>query len=112
MSRFEKLFVYGTLQDPLVQKSLIGRTVTGEADTLSGYIINMALMPPYPVALAKENSTIDGHVLSVTNEELNLLDDYEGDCYLRVDVTLQSKQNAWVYIGNPACYPDSIDLLD
>ena len=102
----EQLFVYGSLQDPVVQDTLIGRTIEGQADTLLGYRINMTLMPPYPVALPAHNHPIDGLILQVSAEELIKLDVYEGECYLRVRITLESQQEAWVYIGNPACYPD------
>lgn len=102
----EKLFVYGTLQDEDVQQSLIGRTLRGTPDTLSGYAIHIDLMPPYPVAMPAENSAIKGYVLSVTSDELAKLDDYEGECYVRIRVSLLSDDETWVYIGNPACYSD------
>lgn len=104
----EKLFVYGTLQDSDVQKSLMGREILGHSDSLNGYIINSMLMPPYPVALPEDNSQIDGQILQVSLDELEKLDEYEGECYIRIQTWLVSGQEAWVYIGNPACYPDEI----
>jgi len=102
----ERLFTYGTLQDEKVQLSLIGRTLEGEAAVLNGYTIHFNLMPPYPVAMPGENDLIEGQVFEVTQDELQQLDIYEGECYLRITVTLENGQEAWVYIGNPACYPD------
>ncbi len=106
----ERLFVYGTLQDPQVQENLIGRSLSGTVDSLSGYRINNLLMPPYPVAMPADDSVIDGRILEITKDELEKLDEYEGECYLRIRVWLQSGQETWVYIGDPACYPDE-DLL-
>lgn len=100
------LFVYGTLQDGVVQQSLVGRTIDGALDTLEDYTINTMLMPPYPVAIKETGARIDGQVLRITEDELALLDDYEGACYLRIRVWLVSGTDAWVYVGNPACYPD------
>lgn len=102
----EKLFVYGTLQDVLVQQSLIGRIVRGVPDTLNGYTIHLDLMPPYPVAMPAKNSSIQGQILNVSSDELAKLDAYEGECYVRIHVSLLSGYETWVYIGNPACYPD------
>lgn len=100
------LFVYGTLQDHMVQQSLIGRTIDGAKDTLEDYTINTVLMPPYSVAVPKDGGRIDGRVLIITQDELTTLDAYEGECYLRIRVWLVSGREAWVYIVNPACYPD------
>lgn len=102
----EKLFVYGTLQDAVVQQSLIGRTLIGVPDTLSGYTIHLDLMPPYPVAMPADNSSIQGQILNVSSDELAKLDAYEGECYVRIRVSLLSGEEIWVYVGNPACYPD------
>jgi len=106
----EHLFVYGTLQDPQVQEKLIGRRLSGIADSLQGYQINNLLMPPYPVAMPADDSIVEGQLLEITEAELHKLDEYEGECYLRIRVWLQSSQETWVYIGDPACYPDE-DLL-
>ena len=104
----EKIFVYGTLQDSHVQQSLIGREILGQADVLQGYIINFLLLPPYPVAVPDDDSQIEGQILEVSSEELEKLDRYEGEGYLRINVWLVSGQEAWVYVANPAYYPDEI----
>lgn len=106
MSPMERLFSYGTLQDTKVQLSLIGRELDGKTAILQGYIINHLLMPPYPVAMPDDNASTEGQVFDITQEELQRLDIYEGECYLRIRVWLENGQEAWVYIGNPSCYPD------
>lgn len=107
----ERLFVYGTLQDSQIQETLIGRSLSGIGDSLQGYQINHLLMSPYPVAIPKNEGIIEGQILEVTTNELEKLDEYEGECYLRIRVWLMSGQETWVYIGDPACFPDE-DLID
>ena len=99
----ETLFVYGTLYEPDVQQRLIGRTISGQPDSLAGYSSNTTLLDPYPVAIPEDGANMTGFVLRVTTDELVLLDEYEGDCYLRIKVWLQSGLEAWVYVVNPAC---------
>ena len=100
----QKLFTYGTLQDPATQERLLGRTLgEGLADTVRGYRLArltgihqvFSILQPHP------GSTVEGMLFEVTQEELERLDDYEGDAYQRVSVTLVSKTRAWAYIENP-----------
>ena len=99
----EALFVYGTLQESHVQERLIGRTIEGQSDELRGYRRDWTLLPPYPVAMPSEpEGHIRGTVLEVTGDELEIMDIYEGLCYVRIKVILLSGREAWVYIGNSA----------
>lgn len=98
---YETLFVYGTLGDPLIQKRLLGRVIAGTPDTLMGFV-RLTDGLPYPVAVPDATSAIDGLVLQVTSRELARLDLYEGDGYVRVQVSLASGTSAWVYIGSAA----------
>lgn len=91
------LFVYGTLRQPAIQRALVGRTLKGDVDILPGYYRDDAGM--YPVALPRESAQIEGEILHFTPEELDKIDIYEGDGYRRVQVTLASGKQAWVYIG-------------
>ncbi|MEL6403499.1 MAG: gamma-glutamylcyclotransferase family protein [Chloroflexota bacterium] len=95
------LFVYGTLKNEIVQHKVLGRAVPMEADILMGYAIDWDIFPPYPVATPDDDGTIEGFVLEVMKNDLTHLDHYEGTAYLRVDVTLDSGKQVWVYIGNP-----------
>ncbi len=97
----EKLFVYGTLAAPAVQRAVIGRVIAGAPDTLNGYYkdeIRLGLRT-YPIARPRAGASIAGLVLEVTPEELALCDRYETDAYRRVRVTLVSGVEAWVYSG-------------
>jgi gamma-glutamylcyclotransferase (GGCT)/AIG2-like uncharacterized protein YtfP len=95
----QKVFVYGTLQQPEVQQSVIGRIVTTKPAKLAGYakdtiVINGA---SYPIAVPSDQASIDGLVLGIEDEELPKLDKYETDAYIRVKVRLESGQEAWTY---------------
>lgn len=97
----ENLFIYGTLHDPDVQMRLLGRTVTGIPTVLLNYTRNIDLFPPYPVAIADEEESINGWLLHITQEELLKLDEYEGENYIRIRVKLETGMQAWVYCASP-----------
>ena len=104
------VFSYGTLQIERVQRELLGRLVRMDDDALlgfeavpveidhpdviefSGSSTHLALVPGDPAA------RIAGKVLHVTEADLPPLDDYEGDEYRRIEVTLESGTRAWVYV--------------
>lgn len=99
-----RLFSYGTLQQDTVQQQVLGRTVQTQPATLSGYCLDWNIFPPYPVAVPDDDAQagpIEGLVLQIQETDLPHLDAYEGAAYLRVDVTLDSGMQAWVYVGNP-----------
>ena len=95
----ELLFAYGTLLDPDVQRSVIGRTVQSRPDTLPGYRRGVLRSggASYFIAIPDEQGAIDGGILEVTREELERIDEYEGDEYERARVRLGSGIFAWVY---------------
>ena len=97
----ETLFVYGTLHDPKVQLLLIGRRLNSTPDVLLKYRRDTELFPPYPVAVVDADGYINGWVLRVNSEELERLDEYEGENYIRVGVSLASGLQAWVYTASP-----------
>ncbi len=100
----ELIFTYGTLQDSAIQIEIIGRELgDGQADSLRGY--KMALLKgiheTYNIIQPHTGSVIEGRVYEVTQEELDAIDAYEGDAYIRVSATLMSNTHAWVYRDNP-----------
>ncbi len=102
--RKEKIFTYGTLQDPATQQQLLGRTLgAGQPDTLRGYRLAKLIGIHYEYSILQPHpgSTVEGLLFEVTQDELKQLDIYEGDAYQRVSVTLVSKTRAWVYSENP-----------
>jgi gamma-glutamylcyclotransferase (GGCT)/AIG2-like uncharacterized protein YtfP len=54
-----------------------------------------------PVAVPDANSYINGWLIRVTEEELGRLDEYEGENYVRIRVTLATGIEAWVYRASP-----------
>ena len=95
----EQLFVFGTLQEPDVQKEVMGRTIAGLSDTLEGYEIGTVEIEneTYPNIKESPGSSVDGVVLEVSPAELEKIDVYETDVYQRKRVVLKSGKETWVY---------------
>lgn len=110
-----RLFSYGTLQQPGLQKTLFQRELTGHPDRLPGYRLTMlAITDPgviaasgsaeHPIARCTGNTDdhIEGTALELTDEELAIADAYEVDDYTRALVRLASGDSAWVYAADHA----------
>ncbi|NOT50756.1 MAG: gamma-glutamylcyclotransferase [Chitinophagaceae bacterium] len=108
----ELLFSYGTLQKGKVQWELFGRSLKGTKDVLEGYIISEIEIKDeaflfkgeekYQRTLIATNSSadrIEGTVLEISEEELQVADKYEPDNYKRIKITLRSGKEAWIYIA-------------
>jgi len=95
----EKLFVYGTLKEPEIQKEAVGRVMGGVPDSLKGWRKTEIFIEgeDYPVIVPDEKGIVDGLLLEVSPEELKTLDDYEAE-YKRMGVVLESGNKAWVYV--------------
>ena len=98
----KKLFVYGTLQDPEVQKKVIGRIVNSSPAKLSGFIKSEVVINnnTYPIIIKNPESseTISGLVLEIEPEDIKHLDEYETDAYKREKVALENDEEVWVYL--------------
>lgn len=97
----EELFVYGTLKDKGIQKEILGKVIEdSRIDFLEGYSITEIKIDDnvYPVVVPNKNFSVAGLVLSITNEELKLLDEYESEGYKREKVNLFSGKICWAYI--------------
>ncbi len=114
--RMEKLFTYGTLQDPDTQKQVLGRTLGGGVpDTLLGYRLARlnGIHFVYSILQPHSGSRVEGLLVEVSGEELEKLDAYEGEAYVRVSARLVSKTRAWVYIENPKSeFRSHIEVID
>jgi gamma-glutamylcyclotransferase (GGCT)/AIG2-like uncharacterized protein YtfP len=97
----EKIFSYGTLQDPQIQQKLLQRTLESTPDSIQGFTLSEVYSTDgmYPILIPEAESTtlIQGAVLSITTDELVAFDEYEGQEYQRSLLTLQSGNQAWVY---------------
>ncbi len=107
----EHLFSYGTLQLDSIQRSLFGRTVSGQPDSLPGFeqaqlriedAAEAAALGKTHHAIAKFTGNpahqIAGTALRVTADELLRADAYEPPEYKRAKVVLRSGTQAWVYV--------------
>ncbi len=107
----ERLFSYGSLRDEKVQRAIFGHPVEGVADAITGYRLAEVVIDDATTAeLSGTNvhrildptdnveDRIEGLVLSLTDDELQLADDYEDAAYKRVSARLASGGEAWVYV--------------
>ncbi len=110
MPATERLFSYGTLRLPHVQRQLFGTELPTTSDALVGWRLRMLrITAPDVVALSGEaehpilertddpRDRVDGVVLEVTAEQLAAADAYEVEDYRRVRAQLASGGEAWVY---------------
>ncbi|MGY5354159.1 gamma-glutamylcyclotransferase [Wenyingzhuangia sp. IMCC45467] len=97
-----KLFSYGTIQDPLTQQSLFKKILKGTADSITGFDKKEIKLGKntYPILISNQKSTeiIKGTCYTLTEREILICDDYEGKEYKRIEILLNSKTKAWVYI--------------
>lgn len=110
------LFSYGTLRQSAVQMALFGRLLDEEPDSLPGFRIDtIEIAEPDIVNLSGKathlilrrvdrngGDSIIGAALAVRESELAAADNYEGDNYQRIEVTLGSGRRAFVYVAPPS----------
>lgn len=104
LNKKEFLFVYGTLKDPKVQLKIIGRILPLKKDAIIGFKKSaIAIEGNKYLCISKDPKSkrkMTGYLLEITNSELAKIDDYETDNYKRIEATLESGKEAWVYIKN------------
>jgi gamma-glutamylcyclotransferase (GGCT)/AIG2-like uncharacterized protein YtfP len=95
------LFVYGTLLQPEVQQQIIGRLVVGEADALEGFSrCEIALEEGvFPNIFVDPTGVVAGRCIELSGPELERVDSYETQAYVRDRVRLGSGRMGWVYRG-------------
>jgi len=96
-----KLFIYGTLREPAVQRELWQRVVEGVPDALRDHerVAVTLLGKTYPDLAVSSGSEVEGVVVELTDEELKSADDYETAAYERREMVLASGAAADVYIS-------------
>jgi len=106
-----RLFSYGTLRQPEVQRAVFGREVAGRADGLEGFAIEtLTITDPEVVALSGKSEhrvlrrtgdpadRIEGMIFEITEAELAAADDYEVEDYVRVSTRSRGGVETFVYI--------------
>jgi hypothetical protein len=107
-----RLFAYGTLRQPEVQRANFGRLLEGQADALPGFVLApLAITDPdviaasgaavHTIAVPTGNPAdlVPGLVFAITPAELEAAERYEVDAYARISVRLASGMEAFVYVG-------------
>lgn len=89
----QRVFVYGTLRNPLVRWLIVGRRISTAPAAVSGFDKQRLDIQPLP------DGRVPGEVFSVAPRELARLDRYErlGVRYERVCLALDSGEPVWVY---------------
>ncbi|MEK7195371.1 MAG: gamma-glutamylcyclotransferase family protein [Patescibacteria group bacterium] len=95
-----RLFIYGTLINPEVQKNVLGRVADGVPDALIGYKKSEIEVEgkEYPLIVPDEGEKVGGLVINVADRELEKIDEYETAVYKRKSVVLERGISAWVYV--------------
>lgn len=102
------LFSYGTLQQPDVQDSVLGRRPAGWTDYLDGYrltwitvtdpdVIRLSGTETHPILVADPSASVEGTAWSLHGHDITATDAYEVADYIRIFVPLRSGEHAWVY---------------
>lgn len=91
-----RLFVYGTLQHPPLLEHLLGRSPALDAATVAGWRAARLRGRVYPGLVPAPGSSAHGHVIEVDDDELALLDRFEGPQYERIVVAADGHEvGAW-----------------
>ncbi len=97
-----KVFAYGTLMDPEIRKSIIGKHCKSKNGSLTGYRLDEIILDGnnYPIIIKDSivKKPLHGVTFKVNDFELKILDRYESNAYVREKVVLQSGEKAWVYV--------------
>lgn len=95
--RDHRVFVYGTLRQPLVRRLVTGRWIDTREAILPGFVQRGLDLE------RQEGARTEGEAFTVGARSLGRLDRYErlGIRYERIPATLASGEQAWVYLRLP-----------
>ncbi len=81
------IFTYGTLMYPEVLDPLVSEKYMPQKSILNGYCRKAIIGEHYPGIVKKDASRVEGVLYTnVSPKDLNKLDEYEGDQYIRTSV--------------------------
>lgn len=96
-----KLFSYGTLQDPEVQKQLFDCELLPISATIKGYKVEYNLKIEgviYPRLSSDPNGTVTGSMYELNTEQLKIADAYETNAYHRASIKTNDGIVVQVYL--------------
>jgi gamma-glutamylcyclotransferase (GGCT)/AIG2-like uncharacterized protein YtfP len=99
----EKLFIYGTLQDPIVQNEVLGRTLQGRYALVDNYVLMRDWNvegTSYPRLWPHSAGCVIGQIIEITEGELKTLDEYETDAYTREEIFVKNEGPIQTYHYN------------
>lgn len=100
-----RLFAYGTLQLPERLQALIGRVPPMSPARLREYRSGLVERADFPGLVPCADAVTEGMLLTgITESELQVLDEYEGELYRRILVHVEAGRepvDTWVYIIVP-----------
>lgn len=102
------LFAYGTLQLPEMMQKILGRSVSGVPALLKDYRSGLVARANFPGIVPQAGECVEGMRLTgFSQDDLQLLDAYEGELYRRIRVQVHLKEEpflqkqSWVYCMAP-----------
>lgn len=100
------VFVYGTLMFPRVLLKLLGRAPPAQAAVLKGHDRMKIIGQHYPalIKVSDSDKCVRGLVLTVTLDEVEILDEYEDDEYESVQIEARL-----VRVGDPFAFATAED---
>lgn len=103
------LFCYGTLMAPQIMQRIIGHcTLTHTPATLEQHGCFKVRNELFPGTKPETHRATTGVLyMGLTDPEITLLDQYEGQLYVRKQVTVSTtsgNQSSWCYLFNPEHY--------
>lgn len=97
-----KLFVYGTLQDPDIQSSILGYIPKRNdvVETIWGYSLENIEIEgkSYAIACKSKEGRIHGVILEIPTIDIYLIDKWEGNNYIRIYEYTISDNLCQVYV--------------
>lgn len=99
----KKIFCYGTLQQSKTQLELIGRELSGDISSVDGYIILRDYIDPedgvaYPRMVPHHLGCVFGTIYDFTHPEVEILDEYETDMYIRKEILTTDGHKVYIYL--------------
>lgn len=99
----ERLFVYGLLTKPIIQRLLIGRNPDSYLRELMGFTLFAIIKDEfkYPVAVPSRYDSIWGDVLQISTTELDGIEAEIAKDYALTLCKVTSKELVWIFVENP-----------